>query len=80
MSEQSFVEKPFLDQLAALDWKVIDQGAGMPTDPAKSLRTGFREVILRGVLRQSLNEINRTEQGRALADGKADRRPASTRF
>jgi len=26
MSEYSLVEKPFLDQLAALGWKVIDQG------------------------------------------------------
>src|SRR5271157_4932937 len=63
MSERSFVEKPFLDQLASLDWQVIDQGAGVPTDPTKSLRTSFREVILKGVFRQSLHEINRTEQG-----------------
>ena len=26
MSEYSFVEKPFLDQLDALGWQVIDQG------------------------------------------------------
>jgi len=63
MSERSFVEKPFLDQLAALDWKVVDQGTGVPTDPAKSLRTSFREVILPGVFRESLHAINRTEQG-----------------
>jgi len=37
MSEFSFVEKPFLDQLAALDWTVIDQGPGIPSDPTKSL-------------------------------------------
>lgn len=61
MSERTFVERPFLDQLAALDWKVIDQS--MPTDPAKSLRTSFREVILEGVFRDSLHAINRTEQG-----------------
>ena len=47
MSEYLFVEKPFLDQLAALDWDVIDQGPGIPTDPTKSLRTSFREVILK---------------------------------
>ena len=63
MSERSLVEKPFLDQLAALDWKVVDQGPGVPSDPAKSLRTSFREVILGGVFRESLHEINRTEQG-----------------
>ncbi len=63
MYEHAFVEKPFLDQLASLDWQVIDQGPGVPTDPAKSLRTSFREVILKGVFKQSLNEINRTEKG-----------------
>ena len=35
MSEYFHVEKPFLDQLAALGWKVIDQGQGfIPSDPA----------------------------------------------
>ena len=63
MSERSFVEKPFLDQLASLGWQVIDQGPGVPTDPTKSFRTSFRQVILQGVFRQSLQEINRTEQG-----------------
>jgi type I site-specific restriction-modification system R (restriction) subunit len=63
MSEHALVEKPFLDQLASLDWTVIDQGPGVPTDPAKSLRSSFREVILEGVFRHSLNDINRTEQG-----------------
>jgi type I restriction enzyme, R subunit len=28
MSENAFVEKPFLEQLAALGWRVVDQGAG----------------------------------------------------
>ena len=28
MSEHAFVEKPFLDQLAALDWQVVDCGLG----------------------------------------------------
>ncbi len=35
MSEYFHVEKPFLDQLAALGWTVIDQGHGfIPSDPA----------------------------------------------
>ena len=63
MSEHAFVEKPFLDQLASLGWNVIDQGPGVPTAPAKSLRTSFREVILEGVFRDSLHAINRTDQG-----------------
>jgi type I restriction enzyme R subunit len=28
MSEYLHVEKPFLDQLAALGWEVVDQGCG----------------------------------------------------
>ena len=47
MSEYLHVEKPFLDQLKALGWTVIDQGQGfIPTDPTKSLRSGFREWLL----------------------------------
>ncbi len=63
MSERSFVEKPFLDQLAALGWHIIDQGQGVPGDPALSLRMSFREIILPDVFRDSLNAINQTEQG-----------------
>ncbi|MGA2705471.1 MAG: type I restriction endonuclease [Isosphaeraceae bacterium] len=73
MSERSFVEKPFLDQLASLGWHDVDQGPGVPTDPTKSFRSNFREVILEGVFRQSLHEINRTEQGRPwLTDKQID--------
>ena len=73
MSEYTLVEKPFLDQLASLGWQVIDQGPGVPTDPTKSFRTSFREVILKGVFRQSLHEINRTEQGQPwLTDKQID--------
>ena len=61
MSEYAFVEQPFLNQLADLGWSVVDQGQGIPTDPAKSFRTNFRELILEGVFRQSLNDINRTD-------------------
>lgn len=35
MSEYSWVEKPFLDQLRASGWEVVDQGEGFPAeDPA----------------------------------------------
>ena len=64
MSEYDFVEKPFLNQLAALGWKVIEQGPQFPTDPAKSLRKSFREIILRDVFRQSVRAINLMENGR----------------
>jgi len=64
MSEYLHVEKPFLDQLAALGWTVIDQGHSLiPTDPAKSLRTGFREVLLPEVFRSAVSVLNRTVDG-----------------
>ena len=48
MSEYSHVEKPFLDQLDKLGWTEIDQGVGViPSDPAASLRTSFRNGCCR---------------------------------
>lgn len=47
MSEYTYVEKPFLDQLVALGWQVIDHGEGVPGDPTISYRTSFREVTLK---------------------------------
>ena len=77
MSEYSFVEKPFLDQLDVLGWMVIDQvmagGPGVPTDPTKSLRTSFREVTLRDVFNQAIRTINTTPDGRTwLTDKQLD--------
>ena len=63
MSEYAYVEKPFLDQLAALGWDVIDQGPAFPTDPAKSLRADFRAVVLRDIFNQSVRSINLTDKG-----------------
>ena len=65
MSEYKFVEKPFLDQLSALNWTVIDQGQDIPSDPIKSLRTGFRQVILEDVFKHSVKKINVTDDGRS---------------
>jgi type I restriction enzyme R subunit len=71
MSEYTQVEKPFLDQLAALGWTVIDQGhAFVPSDPALSLRGSFREWILPEVFRESVRAINTTEDGLAWLTGK----------
>ncbi|OGT08784.1 MAG: deoxyribonuclease HsdR [Gallionellales bacterium RIFCSPHIGHO2_02_FULL_57_16] len=74
MSEYSHVEKPFLDQLAALGWKVIDQGQGfIPSDPAASLRGSFREWLLPDVFREAVRAINRTADGTAwLTDRQLD--------
>lgn len=74
MSEYLHVEKPFLDQLAALGWTVIDQGQGfIPTDPAASLRGSFREWLLPEVFREAVRAINRTADGTAwLTDRQID--------
>jgi len=56
MSEYIHVEKPFLDQLGALGWKIVNQRRGMiPSDPAKSLRSRFRKSILPGSLQYSMH-------------------------
>lgn len=64
MSEYLHVEKPFLDQLATLGWTVINQGQGfIPSDPATSLRTSFRDLLLPVVFRAAVRDINRTPDG-----------------
>lgn len=61
MSEYLHVEKPFLEQLANLGWKVTDQGQGfIPSDPTKSLRTSFREWFIPEVFRTAVRAINLT--------------------
>ncbi|WP_123101902.1 type I restriction endonuclease subunit R [Acidithiobacillus sulfuriphilus] len=74
MSEYLHVEKPFLDQLAALGWTVVDQGQGfIPSDPAASLRGSFREWLLPEVFRETVRAINRTADGTAwLTDRQLD--------
>ncbi|OIQ92634.1 type-1 restriction enzyme R protein [mine drainage metagenome] len=74
MSEYLHVEKPFLDQLAALGWTVIDQGQGfIPSDPAASLRDNFREWLLPEVFRESVRAINLTPDGKTwLTDRQLD--------
>jgi len=74
MSEYLHVEKPFLDQLAALGWQVIDQGHSLiPSDPVASLRTSFREYLLPEVFRSSVRSLNYTADGQAwLTDRQLD--------
>jgi type I restriction enzyme, R subunit len=65
MSEYAHVEKPLLAQLAGLGWTVIDHGAGaIPQDPAASLRTSFRELILPRVFRDAIRAINKMPDGK----------------
>ena len=63
MSEYTFVEKPFLDQLDDLGWKIIDQGEGVPHDPTESLRDDFREVVLKDEFKERVRDINVLEDG-----------------
>ena len=74
MSEYLHVEKPFLTQLAELGWTVIDQGVGViPSDPAPSLRTSFREWLLPDVFRAAVRRINTTDDGKPwLTDRQLD--------
>lgn len=73
MSEYSYVEKPFLDQLATLDWDVIDQGQGIPQEPAASHRSSFRDVVLRDDFLDAVRRINTTDTGQTwLTDHQLD--------
>jgi type I restriction enzyme R subunit len=74
MSEYLHVEKPCLDQLAALGWKITDQGRGLiPSDPGRSLRTNFRELLLPEVFREAVRSINLTPDGKPwLTDRQLD--------
>ncbi len=65
MSEYTEVERPFLDQLAAQGWTVIDQGAGVPQDATPSLRQHFRQTLLPGVFDEAVRAINRTADGQS---------------
>lgn len=44
-----------------MKWTVIDQGQGIPKDPAMSLRTDFRQWLLKDVFLRTVRDINRTE-------------------
>jgi hypothetical protein len=68
------VEKPFLEQRAALGWNVTDQGQGIiPLDPSKSLRTSFREWFSPRSIPPSCPLINLTPDGKPwLTDRQLD--------
>ena len=61
MSEYQFVERPLLTQLESMNWTVIDQGAGIPKDPSTSLRSDFRQWLLKDVFLRTVRDINQTE-------------------
>jgi type I restriction enzyme, R subunit len=70
MSEYTEVEQPFLQQLAAQGWIVIDQGPGVPQDAAPSLRANFREWLLPEVFDAAVRDINRAGNGETWLIGR----------
>jgi len=56
IDERQHVEQPLLEQLAGLEWKVID--LEMKQEPKQSFRESFTEVVLGPVLREQLQVIN----------------------
>jgi type I restriction enzyme R subunit len=63
MSEYTEVEQPFLQQLAALGWTVVDQGREIPQNPGRSLRRTFRQWMLPDVFARAVSAINTTTSG-----------------
>lgn len=58
MSEYQFVEKPLLQQLASMGWKIIEHGSSMPHDPSISMRSSFREVLLKTEFIAAVKALN----------------------
>src|SRR6266700_1844786 len=56
LDERNHVEKPLLDQLAGLDWEILDLDSKQ--HPSDTLRESFTEVLMLPVLRQQLKVIN----------------------
>jgi type I restriction enzyme R subunit len=56
LDERHHVEKPLLDQLAALHWEVIDLDSKQ--HPSDTFRQNFTEVVMLSVLREQLKIIN----------------------
>lgn len=89
MSEYTEVERPFLDQLEAQGWTVIDQGQGVPQDATASLRQHFRQALLPGVFDEAVQALLfKAQADRNELTGEADpvvrfidfHTPANSRF
>ncbi len=62
--EFTTTEKPFLDQLALMGWKVV---TGNIDEPSVTGRDSFREVLLKGDLKKAMRRIN-TRDGQPWLD------------
>lgn len=61
IDERNHVEKPLLDQLAGLNWEIIDLTKDVlkrDQRPADSHRESFTEVVMLSVLHERINVIN----------------------
>ena len=56
LDERNHVEEPLLDQLAGLDWEILD--LTNKQQPGESFRETFTEVVMTPVLRERLKVIN----------------------
>ena len=56
LDERNHVEKPLLDQLAALGWTILDLDSKQ--SPSDTFRESFTEVVMLLVLREQLMIIN----------------------
>jgi len=62
MAEYINVEKPFLDRLEQIGWSVINHGlSGIPSDPAISKRSNFKEVTLKQNFMDAIYHINQVD-------------------
>lgn len=57
-NEYTYVEKPFLEQLAQQGREVHNLSKEQSNDPASSFRTSFKEFILEPVFRESIKKLN----------------------
>jgi type I restriction enzyme R subunit len=69
MSEYQFVEKPLLNQLSAMGWRVIEHPSSViPTDPTISLRTHFKENVIKREFISSVSLLNTIDDQCWLTD------------
>lgn len=64
MSEYKMVEKPFLDQLKDLGWRIIehDRNLPYPVEPKVSERQDFKEIVIKALFKNKVKDINRLEE------------------
>jgi len=70
MSESGYefvlVEQPLIAQLESMGWQYVRGSApdaAVPTDPKRSFRTSFAEVVLDSVLRRKVRQLNPDANG-----------------